>query len=159
MRRWWIPGVGAGILAADQVMKNYVEENVDPAEEKPFTEHTVLRKVHNQGMCLNLLCGKPEVVRNLSLGVTGALTLLLTGDLFRKGRFWEKLGLAFLTAGAWSNTVDRLARGYVVDYMGAKKTSQKSWSVTWNLADLSIGAGALIVSLVFFFRGGKRKSS
>lgn len=53
-----------------------------------------------------------------------------------------------MTAGAWSNTFDRFARGHVTDYIGFKSGSKKLSSITCNLADFFLAAGTLFLSVI-----------
>ena len=102
-------------------------------------------------MCLNLLSDRPGVVRILSAAAAGTVTVLQVVALMRKKGFWKKTALSFLSAGAWSNTFDRFARGYVVDYIGFKFGNEKVSRITYNLGDFFIGAGAAVLSLAGLF--------
>ena len=52
-----------------------------------------------------------------SLAFTLILTVVFIVSLGRRGNNLLRLGLALLLGGAFSNTYDRLRRGYVVDYV------------------------------------------
>ncbi|HJB82134.1 MAG TPA: signal peptidase II [Candidatus Mediterraneibacter intestinavium] len=150
MKRLWFLGESAVLFGADQLMKTYVEQNFDRGEEKKLTDRIVLRRVHNRGMCLNLLEEEPGAVKYLSLFSASVLTLVYALSLMRKKGFWRKKGLALMAAGAWSNTFDRCARGHVVDYIGFRSENKKISDVTYNLGDFFIAAGgvtALLASL------------
>lgn len=149
-RHWFLWGSGA-LLASDQILKAYAEQNLDKKEERKLTEKVVLRRVNNHGMCLNLLSDRPGVVRILSAVAAGTVTVLQVVSLMRKKGFWKKTALSFLSAGAWSNTFDRFARGYVVDYIGFKFGNEKVSRITYNLGDFFIGAGAAVLSLAGLF--------
>ena len=155
-KRWFLCGTGI-LFAADQILKSYTEQNMDKGEEKPLTEHVVLRRVSNPGMCLNLLADKPGIVKWLSLAAAGTVSFLYALALFRKKGFWKKKALSLMTAGAWSNTFDRFARGHVADYIGFKCKNKKLSSITYNLADFFIAAGAAFLSVIFL-AGTKEKS-
>lgn len=130
---------------------------MDKGEEKPLTEHVVLRRVSNPGMCLNLLADKPGIVKWLSLAAAGTVSFLYALALFRKKGFWKKKALSLMTAGAWSNTFDRFTRGHVADYIGFKCKNKKLSSITYNLADFFISAGAAFLSVISL-AGTKEKS-
>lgn len=155
IRKLWSLGGAAGLFSLDQIMKSYAEQNLDKGEEKYLTDKVVLRRVHNKGMCLNLLDGQPETVKNLSLGATIVLTALQIPLLFTKGNFWKKKGFALLLSGAWSNTFDRASRGHVVDYIGFKTGNEKVSQITYNLGDFFIAAGSVILVLTALFSGRK----
>ena len=155
MKKIWFIGESIVLIALDQSLKLYTEQNLNPGEEKHLTDRIVLRRVKNKGMCLNLLQDRPEVVKKLSAFAALAVTAVQAAGLFRKGHFFRKNGLALLSAGAWSNTFDRFARGHVTDYIGFKTGSKKLSSITYNLADFFLAAGALLLSALSFTDGGK----
>ena len=60
--------------------------------------------------------------------------------------------MVLLTAGAISNTYDRLIRGKVIDYIGIQWENSKLRRITANLADVYVVIGAVIVSVSKIFR-------
>ena len=133
-------------------MKTYVEQNMDKGEEKNLTDRIVLRRVHNKGMCLNLLDGEPGLVKYLSLFSAAVLTVIYAIVLAPAGGFWKKKGFALMAAGAWSNTFDRCVRGHVVDYIGFRCENKKVSDVTYNLGDFFLAAGGMAALLASLFR-------
>ena len=142
MKKILFPVGGAALFAADQIMKSYVEQNLEKGEERPLTDRIVLRKVHNKGMCLNALDQKPALVKRLSLVSTLIFTGVYLLTLFREKGFWIKKGLSLITAGAWSNTF--------------RFRNEKAEAVTYNLADFFVAAGSMITAAAAAFRP-KRK--
>ena len=54
----------ASLLGIDVLIKQQVEENIEPGEEKELAGgRIVIRKVYNRGFLMNILDGKPKVVR------------------------------------------------------------------------------------------------
>ncbi|HJD46452.1 MAG TPA: signal peptidase II [Candidatus Mediterraneibacter norfolkensis] len=161
MKRRWFLGESAVLFGADQLMKTYVEQNLDKGEEKKLTERIVLRRVHNKGMCLNLLDREPDLVKYLSVFSAAILTLIYGISLTRRKGFWRKKGLALMAAGAWSNTFDRYVRGHVVDYIGFRCENKRVSDVTYNLGDFFLAAGGLTALLSSLFRkdGMKEKEN
>lgn len=158
MKKIWFVGESIVLLALDQGLKAYVVQNLEPGEEKHVTDRIVLRRVENKGMCLNILEDKPEAVKVLSVSAALAVTAAQAAALLRKGHFFRKQGLAFLLAGAWSNTADRWTRGSVVDYIGVKCSGKKLSAITYNLADFFILAGNVILAAAALFTRDKRKN-
>lgn len=157
MNRKWFLIETAGLFAADQLLKTYAEQNLDKKEERKLAGPVVLRRVHNKGLCLGLLSGNQTVVRYLSLAAAGIVSVCQAAALFVRKGFWKKLGLALMSAGAWSNTFDRFARGCVVDYAGFKVKDPEIAKVTYNLGDFFIAAGAVILSLCSVFSPSNKK--
>ena len=143
-----IKGAGAaGLLAAaDQIIKNYVEKHVEDQEEKKLGRRIIVRKAHNKGACMNLFDSRPDVVRILSLFLCLVLAFRQVCTFEKKGQLCEKAGLTLLAGGAWSNTLDRWARGYVVDYI-AVNGKKGSGNITFNLGDVFIFLGSILFSL------------
>ena len=157
MKKCWFLGETGALFAADQILKSYAEQNIDRGEEKTLTEHIVLRRVPNKGLCFNLLSDRPGIVRILSFTAAVIVSLFHILILFRTKGFWKKNAFSLMAAGAWSNTFDRFARGHVIDYIGFKCGNKKLSSVTYNLADILITAGALLLSVISMADSGQKK--
>lgn len=151
MKRRWILCESAALFAADQAVKTYVEENMKTGQERKLTSFIVLRNVHNRGAALNLFSSHPAVVRGISAIAAGSVTVLQATAVVRQGGFWKKTGLILLAGGAWSNTWDRIRRGYVVDYIGIGRGKKHISRITYNLADFFIGVGCILLLLDALF--------
>lgn len=156
MKAKWLLWTTA-LFAVDQIAKSCVEHKLELNEERKLTERIVLRRVHNEGLSLGLLSDTPEAVKMLSSIAAGSVTVSQFASMFQKKGFWKKACLSTLAAGAWSNTVDRFMRGYVVDYIGFKCKDKQLAAVTYNLADFFIAAGAAGVPFGMIFGGKTRK--
>jgi signal peptidase II len=105
-----------------------------------------LQYVENTDVGFNLLRAVPERVRGPLLIFAGAaallglLVLLARRPLPIRG---SQLALLLLTAGALGNYLDRLARGYVVDFVHLHH-----WPV-FNVADIWVTAGLVLLGLGF----------
>jgi signal peptidase II len=104
-----------------------------------------LRYVENTDVAFNLLRWIPEGTRMPILIATGAFALLglLVLLLHHPPRSClPRLALLLITAGAFGNYLDRVVRGYVVDFVHLHH-----WPV-FNVADvyLTVGAGLLLLS-------------
>lgn len=144
-----------GIAGVDLAGKWYMEQHFQRNQTKDLAGGKIqLRKVHNKGLALNRLDTRPDLVKNLSfVGTVAAFLYELW--LFRKpGNHMGKLGLALMSGGAVSNTFDRIKRGYVVDYIGFPFKKEKLAQVTYNIGDLAIFIGAILICIGNF---GKRK--
>ena len=152
-----ILGMVPALVLLDQMIKTYVENHVVKGSEKKLLKGKIsIRKVYNKGMCLNLFEKHPDMVRILSVIVTVFLTLYTVGSAyFQKRRVAENVGLGLMTAGAWSNTIDRCFRKYVVDYFGFEAKKDKIRRITYNLGDMFIFAGAILTVLASIFQKNK----
>lgn len=138
----------AGLFGTDMILKKTVEDKLEPGEEhKLFHGRILLRRVYNYGAMLNILSDHPKIIKSTSL-LLGA-GMLICDMVFwpLRGRHIQKLGLSLFTGGALSNIFDRLIRGRVVDYFGIQTRWKRFTDITFNLGDLFIFTGALLVSV------------
>lgn len=124
---------------------------------KAWAEIT-LAGVPDAGRFLDLQLGfNPGVAFSLGSGVPGGAVLALTGALvlgvlvalalsLRTGKHGASLGLLLLSGGALGNLFDRVQDGVVTDYL------HSGWWPTFNLADVFICAGVLVLFLNLLVR-------
>lgn len=138
----------AVIFWGDFFLKNYIESHVDEREEREICRGKLLiRKHHNKGMMLNAGQKKRKLVAAISLVFTLLLTAVFLVSLGHRGNHLLRLGLSLLLGGAFSNTYDRLHRGYVVDYVSFPVKWQGFRKIVFNCSDFCIIIGALISAL------------
>lgn len=102
-----------------------------------------LRYTENTDVAFNLLRTVPDRVRAPFLVVTGAVAVLgLLGFLLlrRGGTGFVRAALLLITAGAVGNYLDRVVRGYVVDFVHVPH-----WPV-FNVADAYVTVGAILLA-------------
>ncbi|MCI8834789.1 MAG: signal peptidase II [Ruminococcus sp.] len=149
--------ITACLAMLDITLKSVIEGYLTRKEERTVQGgKIILRKVYNRGLCMNLLKNEPETVKFLSAYATVLLTIYQLFTLLRKKHLCKKIGLSLLTAGAWSNTFDRWIRGYVIDYVGIQTKQKNLAKITFNLADLFIGVGSIIVMFCSVFHREKK---
>jgi signal peptidase II len=103
-----------------------------------------LQYVENTDVGFNLLRAVPERLRAPLLIAAGAAALLGLLVLLARRPFktrGSQAALLLLTAGALGNYLDRLVRGYVVDFVHLHH-----WPV-FNVADIWVTAGAILLGL------------
>jgi signal peptidase II len=112
-----------------------------------------LRYVENTDIAFNLLRWVPETIRFPALLVLGAVGVLALCLLLFRAR--QKVGmllfpLILIAAGAIGNYLDRVFRGYVVDFVHLRH-----WPV-FNVADVYVTVGYALLAWAFFVnrRGG-----
>lgn len=138
----------AGIFWGDFFLKNEIEKHVEEWEERKICHGKFLiRKHHNKGMMLNAGQKRRRLVAAMSLVLTVVLTFVFIVSLGHRGNNLLRLGLSLLLGGAFSNTYDRLRRGYVVDYVSFPVKWQRFRKIVFNCSDFCIIIGALITAL------------
>lgn len=141
-------GVFAFLLGMDEMVKEYVEENLSPGEERRLPGGRFrIRKVYNPGFALSSFGDRPDLVRKVSLAAGVPVFLYWLRLLACKGRRMEKLGSTLMAAGAAGNLYDRIMRGRVIDYLGVRSRSSFLSKLTANLADLYLAAGSILVTV------------
>lgn len=145
------------LALTDIAIKSTIEGYMTCKEERTVCKgNVILRKVYNRGFSFQLLEKKDEIVKYGTAGVTMLLTIWQLVTLMRKKQRCRKVGLSLMTAGAWSNTFDRWFRGYVIDYAGIQTKWKKVTDITFNLADLLIAVGGVLVMISSLFQKKKQ---
>ena len=150
----WFMSLFLALTTADMGAKQYVEDTWKKGEERDtIFPGIVCRKVYNKGFFMNFMDQNPKVIKGVS-AIMGAVIAFADYLLFQeRGRWMEKLAMVFISAGAFSNTFDRLVRGKVIDYFGIKCKARKIRKLTANLADVYV----LIGSILLFVLNIKKK--
>ena len=134
-----------GLVGCDQVSKDVAKSHL---EEKPgyalVGDALELRYAENRDIAFNALRVIPEPVRKSIILSTGAVAIVLLGVALTRLRDRRGPALAFavILAGAIGNYWDRLARGYVIDFVHLAH-----WPV-FNLADVYILLGGVMFLLL-----------
>ena len=144
----------AGLVALDQVSKAIVVKTI------PFYAHAsvipgffAISHIHNKGAIFGAFSqsGSPLVTIGLVAAQLVALTMVVIYFLktppAQKGM---KIALSLILAGALGNFIDRIARGYVIDFL--EFHVGRAYFPTFNAADSCITIGALLLVLIFFTR-------
>jgi signal peptidase II len=108
-----------------------------------------LRYVENTDIAFNLLRWVPDTIRFPLLVAAGAVALAALGWLLLRARHVASVplfALLLVTAGAVGNYLDRVVRGYVVDFVHVKH-----WPV-FNVADVYITVGYAVLGWFFFVK-------
>ncbi len=152
-------GGASVVFLWDQLFKHSID--AEPEEnfprELPLGRGRVdIVRAHNRGFSQGRLEHFPEFVRLFSFGLTAFLAGVMQAYCMvfpRKHRI-EKLGAMLLLGGAISNTYDRIAHGFVTDYLHIRVGALKKSIV--NLGDIAITGGMavyLLGTLLSLLRG------
>ncbi len=136
-----------GIFGLEWKLKNHIEKTVAEGEiRKKCGGFLLIRKYHNTGAFLNAGENKRQLVMTVSVLLTMLLTAVFFLTLGKAGKGLLKWGLTLLLGGAYSNTYDRLARKYVVDYVSFPVPGRLG-KVVFNVGDFCIMIGTLLCVL------------
>ena len=139
---------GVGIVAADQLSKLWVVNNIALHTEIPAIPHIFhLTYVQNTGAAFSMLRGQHWLFAVLFLLLTAALIWEFTKRPLGLNTF-ERWCAVAVYAGGLGNMIDRLRLHYVVDMIEVEFTN----FAVFNVADCFITCGCigLMISLIFF---------
>lgn len=140
----------AAIFHGEKKLKDYIELHKQESQNEPALKGAILvTKYHNYGAFLEKGKKHGTLVRACSVGLTVGVGIFFMLTLFQKGNGLLKAGLTLLLGGAFSNTYDRLKRGYVVDYFRFNVKWQPLRNIIFNISDFCILIGALMSALDF----------
>lgn len=135
--------ITACITALDNLIKEKREKN---QEKREYMDGNIqITTYHNYGAFLNSGDKKPFFVKIISVLLSLGLTILFLLTFTTYGKKELRLGLAFLLGGAYSNTYDRIKRGYVVDYLNFPKLPGRLKTIVYNISDFCIMLGACLI--------------
>jgi signal peptidase II len=115
----------------------------------------MLRYAENPGAAWGLFRGLPEGVRGPLFHFVSIGAVILILHYFRKlsgsarAERWALWGLPLVLGGAVGNYLDRLARGFVVDFIEAHWFDKAAWP-SFNVADsaICVGVGMLVLDAI-----------
>ena len=117
----------------------------DKQEKEYLNGHVHIMTYHNYGAFLNSGEKNPLAVKLVSVLLTLAMSVVFILTFTKYGNRGLRIGLSFLLGGAFSNTYDRIKRGYVVDYLNFPKLPGKIKNVVFNFSDFCILIGSCII--------------
>lgn len=138
--------LAVAIALADQGTKSLLGTLLAPGEVRPVAGIFNLVHVFNRGAAFSMLADAPGWQRELFAGIAVAASGLIVVLLARHGA--DRLfcaGLALILGGALGNLWDRIALGYVVDFLDFHALGYH-WPA-FNLADSAITVGAALLIL------------
>ena len=134
------------VLVLDQLTKHAVIANIPLGTTQKFLPAVNLVHIHNSGVAFGFFAGGGAVVLILTLTALSALVIYF---LRRPTRPWLWLPTGLLVGGALGNLIDRLAHGYVTDFI-----KLPAWPA-FNISDMAITFGVL--SLLYVLEGAPSK--
>lgn len=148
-------GLATAIVAADQLTKAWLTSALAPGQSTPVAGDLVrLVYSQNRGGLFGLLQGQALVFAGLSMIVVG----LIVAYHARSGHDpWLSLTLGLLLGGALGNLLDRLTRGFVVDFVDAG-IGDVRW-YTFNVADAAISCAIVLLLVLALRPDGPRRAA
>ena len=143
-----VAGVAVFVFVLDRITKTWVEQNI-PLHQGRQVVGEYVRIVHTQntGAAFGLL---PERTTLLSvLSVVAVLAIVYYYRQFANASPLVTATLGMQLGGAFGNLLDRVTKGYVVDFVDVGlDPGPRFWA--FNVADSSIVLGILFVTLLLW---------
>lgn len=128
---------------ADLLTKRLIVSHLELGEKVTLIPQLLwLTYVHNYRGAMGLFGDRQIVLILLAVLALGALAFMLAEIIRRSARAQVAFGM--IVGGAVANLIDRIAHGYVVDYVAARGF------YVFNVADACITVGAVAIFLVAF---------
>ncbi len=147
-------GLIAGLVALDQAAKAVVVKLI------PFYGNVSvipgffsISHIHNRGAIFGTFSQSGSPIVTIFLAAASLFALVMVVVYFFRtpaSQMGMKVSLALIMAGALGNFIDRIGRGYVVDFM--EFHVRRAYFPTFNVADSCITIGALLLILIFVIR-------
>jgi len=145
-RRWylWLL-LSLFVVLLDQYTKLLVVREMELFDRIPVLPFFDLVRLHNPGAAFSFLAGasgwQTWLFTAIALVVSAGIVWWL--EQLRRDQLVLALGLALILGGAIGNAIDRVAYGYVVDFL---LLYYQDWSwPAFNVADSAIFAGVVCV--------------
>jgi signal peptidase II len=143
---WFGLTVACAVCLLDQASKLYLlfvhDLGANPIRLGPFFDFVLAR---NTGISYGLFQTEGALGQGILLGFKLVAVVLLWAWLSRAGGRLAALSLGLIIGGALGNAIDRLAYGWVADFVFFH-VSGSNWRFNWyvfNLADVAIVAGVI----------------
>lgn len=148
--------LAAVILIADILTKIAAERFLMPIGTLPVIDNFFhLTYVENKGIAFGMFSGGRVIFIIISLIVL----ILLCGLVIKTEKplrtVWLKCGVALVISGAVGNLIDRLLRGYVVDFLDFCVIDFP----VFNIADVAVCIGAGMLLIHFLFAEGRARAN
>ena len=134
----------AGVILADQLTKILALQYLAPVGSYPLWEDVLhLTYVENTGAAFGMLKDHRWVFLVISTVALGGVIVYM---FLNKSRHpLETVAVAFIVGGGIGNMIDRIARGFVVDFVDVKCIP--FWKYIFNVADIFVCVGCGLFSL------------
>lgn len=132
------------VMLLDLGSKSWIMHHLQLGDSKTITSCFSLVYARNTGAAFSLLANQHGWQRGFFTAVALAASIIILG-LLRKKNFSlpASIGLGLILGGALGNAIDRMALGYVVDFLWFH-AHQYSWPA-FNVADSAIDLGAALL--------------
>ena len=149
-----IIGIILGVI--DQIIKFIVDQKIAlSANIKIIKNFFYIAKVYNQGASWSIMQGQRIIL--IILGILFLFVIFKFMDDFKKGNKLNIISFSLIIGGLLGNLVDRIFRGYVIDYLNFYIF--KYDFPVFNFADCLIVVGVIILLIRMLMGDGNENKS
>jgi signal peptidase II len=152
--------LGAVVVVLDQVVKALVRSRITLHESVTVIPGFFdLTRVHNTGAAYGFLNGVDFPFKSVLLASVATVALIGLGfyaSTLDRSQPLTRIGLTLVIAGALGNLIDRVAAGYVLDFVDLYRGNWHFWA--FNVADSAITIGVVLMILELLGLGRLRVS-
>ena len=134
----WYVLLIAALIGVDQLVKLLVVRNFELFESLELWNFIHLTYIHNTGAAFGMMEGARVLFLIFNIVLVAAV--LWAWKKPWMGRY--KFAVSLIVAGALGNCIDRIFRGYVVDFIDFTY-----WPV-FNVADIAVVCGTILLSIM-----------
>mgnify|MGYP002555669084 FL=1 len=130
-------------IAADQLTKICAAANLKDISTLPIIENIFhFTYVENRGAAFGMLADHRWVI----LSVVGIAAIFVYLTVTKPKSWWMRLALCFIVGGGVGNMIDRIARGYVIDFIDCRFIN----FYVFNVADsfVCVGCAMFIIAVI-----------
>jgi len=118
-----------------------------------------LRYTENYAIAFSMLHSIDRPWRTIIIYSSSILAFIILGFITYQSRgesfLWQG-ALMLILAGAIGNLIDRVANGYVVDFIHLHYGDKFNWPI-FNVADITITCGAIILAILMLQKSSREK--
>ncbi len=145
--------IGAVIVAADQIIKYFVVNNLKPLGSVSVIDNLFkLTYVENRGVAFGMFNDMRWFFVVLTSVLIAAIIIFML--IKRPGGKLFYIAAGLIIGGGIGNLIDRILYGYVIDYL-----SLSFFSPVCNFADYAITIGVVLLAVYVIFFTGYLKSN
>lgn len=140
------------VVIADQVTKYLITSYLSYNQQVYVFPFFNLLLEHNRGAAFSFLSHVGPLALWIFIATATIISLILCLWLYRlpPKSSWMGISIALILGGAVGNLIDRIAYGYVIDFLHLH-VQNYSWPI-FNVADCAITIGAVML-IIDLFRG------
>ena len=131
------------IILGDQISKKIIVDNIDILSNRSFIIFKI-NYIENYGAAFNLFYGNTLFLSVVSIFSSIILTYLIFYK--RDIKEFDKVGPGLILAGTIGNGIDRIIKGFVVDFINLQFINFP----VFNIADISINVGFFLLLISIF---------